>query len=570
MPLIRAQYNRIFGSTTLGRDRRRRWVLICCLVGLILVTACDGSSDDEPSEPIVQSRDLVSEACRLPRSWISRLWRGTVSSRSPDIITVPRTPNFYAGFPSGGFEGTSHSGVWEYLQEVPLVLYGPGFIRAQDPVRLERPVTLADVAPTYAQLLDPRVQIGGPGRPLNKALVPEGRRTTSPKIIVTVVWDGGGWNVLHRWRSEWPFLSKLMRRGTSILEATVGSSPSVTPSVHATLGTGRYPRQHGVVDAQMRVGDDVIASWKRSSPEDLEAPTLADLYDPLTNNRAKIGMVAFRSWHLGMIGHGSFMKGGDKDVAVMNHRDSRLFTQPRWYSRPAGLTDSRGLQQDAELVDVFDGKRDARWREHDVLVDPSDIFESPAWPLYQTRLIKGLIEKEGFGRGGPTDLLYTNFKQIDLLGHAFNMLNREVGDAVRFSDVALKRLVRILNREVGTREWVLMLTADHGQQPNALSVGGWPIGTDELVSDLTSHFGVDEEIVEIWRPTGVWLDQEEMKRSGLTTDEIAQFLAGYTIRESASETKRVPEEFQDRLAERAFQAVFPSESLEEIWACGRG
>ncbi|MGH2703487.1 MAG: alkaline phosphatase family protein, partial [Actinomycetota bacterium] len=342
------------------------------------------------------------------------------------------------------------------------------------------------------------------------------------------------------------------------------------PAVHATLGTGRYPRQHGVVDAQMRVGDEVMASWARSSPKDLEASTLADVYDPLTNNRAKIGMIAFRSWHLGMIGHGSFMKGGDKDIAVMNHRDSRLFTQPRWYSLPTGLADSKGLQQDAASVDVLDGRRDERWREHDVLVDPSDIFESPAWPLYQTRLIQGLIERKGFGQGGPTDLLYTNFKQIDLLGHAFNMLNKEVGDAVHFSDVALKRLVRILNTEVGKREWVLMLTADHGQQPNGLSVGGWPIGTDELISDLTSHFGVDEGIVEIWRPTGVWLDQEEIERANLTTDGIAQFLAGYTIRENASETKRVQEEFQSMLAERVFQAVFPSENLKEVWECGRG
>ncbi|CAN5666345.1 hypothetical protein BH20ACT23_BH20ACT23_22740 [soil metagenome] len=570
MPLIRVERNRIAGSFPLGRDRRRRRVLACCLVGLSLVSACDGSSGDEPNGRTVESRDLVSEACRLPRSWISRIWRGTEPSRSPDIITVPRTPNFYAGFPSGGFEGTSHSGVWGYLQEVPLVLYGPGFIRSQGPVRLERPVTLADVAPTQARLLDPRVQIGGPGRPFIKALVPEGRRISSPKIILTVVWDGGGWNVLRRWRSEWPYLSKLARRGTSILGATVGSSPSVTPSVHATLGTGRYPRQHQVVDAQMRVGGEVHASWARSSPKDLEAPTLADVYDPLTNNRAKIGMVAFRSWHLGMIGHGSFMRGGDKDVAVMNHRDSRLFTQPHWYSLPAGLADPIGLQRGAASVDVFDGRRDGRWRDHDVLADPSHIFESPAWPLYQTRLIEGLIEKDGFGRGGPTDLLYTNFKQIDLLGHAYNMLNREVGDAVHFSDVALKQLVRVLNREVGRKEWVLMLTADHGQQPNALSVGGWPIGTDELISDLTSHFGVGEEIVEIWRPTGVWLDHEEMKRADPTTDEIAQFLAGYTLRESASEPAQVPEQFQSRLAERVFQAVFPSENLEEVWECGWG
>ena len=58
---------------------------------------------------------------------------------------VPQEPNFVGtNFP--------HSGPWDYLQDVPLFWYGPGIIPALG--RVERPVTLADVAPTQAKLLD--------------------------------------------------------------------------------------------------------------------------------------------------------------------------------------------------------------------------------------------------------------------------------------------------------------------------------------------------------------------------------------------------------------------------------
>ena len=66
------------------------------------------------------------------------------------------------------------------------------------------------------------------------------------------------------------------------------------------------------------------------------------------------------------------------------------------------------------------------------------------------------------GADDVPDILFTNYKQIDLVSHAESMNSPQMESVVRASDEALGDLVRILNREVGRGQWVLALTADHG------------------------------------------------------------------------------------------------------------
>jgi hypothetical protein len=92
---------------------------------------------------------------------------------------------------------------------VPFIVRGPGHIRPLGSISLEREVTLADVAPTYARLLgfdwDQR-----DGRPLTGILEQE---SSPPRLILTVSIDGGGWNVLDRWSHSWPNLRVSSMKG---------------------------------------------------------------------------------------------------------------------------------------------------------------------------------------------------------------------------------------------------------------------------------------------------------------------------------------------------------------------
>ena len=503
-------------------------------------------------------------ACRLPAAYVNRIRRGHYPGRSPDLILVPKSPNY-----SGSFTLTSHSGPFPYLQRVPLVFYGPGQVMNTGSIALDREVTVAGIAPTLAELLGVRWPKDRAGGVIEEVLA-ESRDPEKLRLIVVVVWDGGGWNVLNRWPRAWPTLRRLMREGASIRGVTVGSSPSVTPAVHATIGSGAFPARHGIVDIPLRHNGRMIGSFRARSPRHMEVTTLADLYDRSTRNEALVGMYAEHSWHLGMLGHGGFLRRGDKDLAVFVGSDGRVRTNRRFYRLPRYISrESKNPNPAIRAIDAIDGEIDSLWRGHPLTTDPRDMKSTPVSIPLQARLVESLLSREGFGRDRVPDLFFTNYKQIDFIGHVWNMVNPEVKDALRQSDAALARLVRFLNGRVGRGAWALALTADHGQQPAPLNVGAWPYNVKDLANDVAVEFGeAAEQLVLEHRPTGLWFDRKVLARSGATLSEIADFVLKRTAEDDVtSQAADMPPSYLSRLNARIFEAAFPSKRLPVVARC---
>jgi hypothetical protein len=553
--------------------------IISVTMVLALAVACVENSSPEPkaetspaltpdSSPAAAADGRAAlwlkAACSLPTKYVTLIERSYYPGRSPDIFVVPKKPNFF-----GGFSGTTHSGPWDYVQKVPMVLYGPGFIRSQGEIRLNRDSTLADLAATLGELLGTPLPPDHPGVPVTEALLPAEDRPDPPKMVLVVVWDGGGWNVLERWPRAWPTLKGLMEDGTSVADVSVGSSPSVTPAIHATIGTGAWPDSHGFVDIPVRIKGRIGGPFPNATPNLLEVPTLADLYDQRVDNRAIVGMLADHDWHLGMIGHGAYIQGGDKDIAVLiKGATARFLTNPKWYSMPRYLNEIDGLDEFVRSVDLEDGQLDGLWMDHDILTAPPDIVDSPAWIPYQAKVLREMFTRENFGRDAVADLFFTNFKPIDVLGHLFNMINPEVKEAVEYSDDALASLLDWLNTEVGKGKYVVAYTADHGQAPDPQSVGAWPISMPSLVEDVAAHFEVAvSDLFADQRPTGLWLNHATMRSTGIRNEAIADFITDYRIKDNVTPTMDVPDQYRDRMNERLFSAAWPSERTKRVGRC---
>jgi hypothetical protein len=316
-----------------------------------------------------------------------------------------------------------------------------------------------------------------------------------------------------------------------------------------------------------------VPSFGGINPERLEAQTLADVYDRATGNRAKIGIVAKDAMHLGMIGHGAYTSGGDRDIAVLtsvDHSDELVATNPRWYSLPSYMLAVPGLQEAADSIDRSDGQLDGEWMGHEL---PTDVVEdpgfnkAPVWTPYQTELTKTLLKREGFGSDDITDLFFTNYKDPDYVGHAYNFFSQEEGEAIGFADAALGELRSFLDEHVGKKRWVLLLTADHGQSPLPQAVGDWPIDVNELGDDMSAFVGVQQErLIGELKQNGVWFNNRALWSSDVTKRDISHFLLTYTIRDNAGSNK-VPDEYSERLDEPLFDAAFPSSRLDKIMHC---
>lgn len=469
---------------------------------------------------------FAQQACGLPPAWLERVKRGYFEPRSGQISILPRKPAYMSTGPGGW----SHSGPWPYLQRVPLVFYGPGVVRRSEAVT--RPATLADVAPTLARLFGAPFEAHD-GRPL-AAVARRARRAARPRLIVVVVWDGGGWNALNRWPGDWPNLRRFMNDGVSFANATVGSSPSVTPSVHTTLGAGAFPATTGITNIPVRDenGEVEDAFVNGESSRFLRIPTFAETWDEATRNKALVGMVGYEPWHLGMIGKGAERRGGDKDDAAwLDIETNEWVTNPKFYRLPRALPQTSGLQRDLRRTDAADGEVDGAWRDNEILGERDRFEELPGFIDYHGRAMMNMIRDEGYGSDGIPDLLFTNFKQIDRNGHYYNMASPEVHDSVIQTDKVLGRLPKFLNGEVGRGRWVIVVTADHGQQPDWTDVRGYGINPKEVTADINAEFGRVARAV--W-PTEAFIYPGALTKRGVSLADVARFIRAYRLEDNTS------------------------------------
>jgi hypothetical protein len=423
---------------------------------------------------------------------------------------------------------------------------------------VEQRATAADIAPTLAAHLGFDFQAPD-GHPLDRALPAPG--TPPPRLIVVVVWDGGGRNVLARYPDAWPTLKGMIDGGVWYERATVATSPSVTATVHATIGTGAFPATHG------RVGNEAFTppTTPGGHPGGLLVPSLADAWDRANGNAPVVGLTGLRTWHLGMMGDGAWAPGGDRDPVVLLDEDTARWDLPAKlrepYRYPAYASSIPGLDHELRILDERDGELDHAWLGEPVFDDPNSVIATPAYTRWQTRLLREFIPREGFGADDLTDLLFVNVKQIDLVGHRWSMDSPEARAVVAASDQALGDLVAMLDRFVGPGRWLLALTADHGSTPPARVSGGWVIDMGSLLSDIRRRFdtdGDDRSVVDSGSASQIWLDPAELDDERVTPAEVASFIAGYTIGQGARDPSAVPEDRRDDLL---FRAAFPSTEL---------
>jgi Type I phosphodiesterase / nucleotide pyrophosphatase len=488
-------------------------------------------------------------ACNLPVAQLRRTVNGYITGKSGEIQFVLRTPHFFGLY--------SHSGPWNYLQRVPIFFYGPGHVPAAG--EIGRPVTSADIAPTLGRYLDFDFDTAD-GDPLPEAV---DLGVDPPKLVVVVVWDGGGRDVTDAHEDAWEPVRQLVPRGAWFEHATVGTSPSVTPAVHATIGSGVYPRRHGVLDLRIRDGDQLVGPIL-NGPQYMLEPTLADEWDRANGNRPVIGLIASEPT-LGMMGHGSYLDGADRDIAL-GQREGVWGLTPEnqeYFEFLDYVNDIPGLDEAVRRLDTEDGALDGVWLDHP-LETPDDILHTPAYAEYQTDVIAEVIRREGFGADDVPDILFTNYKQIDKMGHRWSFPTPQMDAVVRASAEEFVALTELLDRQVGRGEWVMALTADHGSTPLASQTGAFAIDQTALQNDIDAALDADGDevpVVASFRVTQLWINIAELEENGHDLADVADFLMRYTVEDNAVDPTAVAPELRN---DRLFAAAFPGQVLDDL------
>lgn len=544
--------------------------LVAALGAVYVLQPPRGVPDGAPTE------DQMADEIGAPV--MQHIYNGHVPGRSGDIYLVPKPYSYMLGqwdLTTLGTNtpnlSTTHSNPWDYLTRVPIVLYGPPFI-AND-LTVETPVDISDLAPTYADLIGLQ-NLHADGQPLPDLdawdLMKFDDNPKRPKVIFTLIIDGGGWNALQMHPDSLPHLAALRKQGTTYVNATIGSAPSITGALHSTFGTGSYPRDHGIPGNQMRnENDEVVDTWLDSEdPRYLKLPTISDLWDKANDNKPVVAAVAYEGWHLGMLGRGSLEDGGDKDIAVVwDTEEEEWSTNPDYYTLPSYLqtTDIARLESYEQRLDPRDGLSDGTWFGHTLeqLQEPTVRPGTPAFVRFTGDATAQVFNDEPFGKDDVTDLMWVELKSPDYAGHAWNVTRPEQGDVLAETDAQIWRFKKLLDRKVGKGNYVFAISADHGQQPLPDLFGGWRINNIELQKDIDRRFG--DGIVLKVTPVDIYFHLDEIAADDVSLDDIARFIGSYTLRDNIAEDQpgadRVPE---SRLDEVLFAGAFSGDYIESL------
>jgi predicted AlkP superfamily pyrophosphatase or phosphodiesterase len=462
---------------------------------------------------------------------------------------------------------TTHASSWDYDTDIKLILYGPGFIK--EGARPEK-TTLQNIAPTYAHLIGTTPPAGSMGRVMTEALVPTSKR---PRVILTIVMDGGGRSLYEAWPDAWPVIKGLAGRGVDYTDAKVTQLETATAVSHVAIGTGGYPFTTRIVGNEIYdpAAKRVVQSFPDFSAEFIKAPTLADEYGVSARHKpVVIGTSAQDRAGMGMVGHGASFHPGNKNHIVVlfaqptrpawkeqfpgGDQELRLMTNPDLYSFPAYL---RGRSPLPYAKDLTGGT--GVWMGHKI-DDSANVRFTPAFVDFECDNMMLMLDRESIDQPDVTSLVYLGLKTTDYAAHRWGLESLEAREALRAQDTCVGRMIQKLNARVGEGNYVVTITADHGMMPMPEVAGGHRLSLRTLLEMIDKKFGAKISLGGGF--INLWFDQAKMKEIGVTNQDVAAYLRSLTAGEYYGPREKWPTYLAYRPGERLFFNAYASEQVE--------
>jgi type I phosphodiesterase/nucleotide pyrophosphatase len=462
---------------------------------------------------------------------------------------------------------TTHASSWDYDTDIKFVLYGPGFVR--EGVRLQK-TTLQNIAPTYARMIGTRAPGGSMGRVMTEALVPTAKR---PKVILTIVMDGGGRTLYDAWPDAWPVIKGLAARGVEYTEAKVTQLETATAVSHVAIGSGGYPFTTRIVGNEIYdpAKNQVINSFPDLSPEFVKAPTLADEYGVTAGHKPVVIGTSFQDRAaIGMVGHGAAHHPGNKSHIVIlfdrprtpalraefpgGEQEHRLMTNIDLFSFPAYL---RGRNPTPYVKELTGGT--GVWMGHKI-DDTANVRFSPAYVHFECDNMLLMMDREPIDQADVTALIYMSMKPTDYAGHRWGFESLEARQALRAQDACVGRLLEKLNARVGEGNYVVTITADHGMMPMPEVVNGHRLFLRTLLEMIDQKFGAKIGLGGGF--INLWFDQKKMKEIGVSNADVAAYLQSLTAGDYYGPRQKWPAYLPYRPGERLFFTAYTYEQVE--------
>ncbi len=348
---------------------------------------------------------------------------------------------------------------------------------------------------------------------------------TRPKLVVVIVVDQMRGDYVDKFQGEWSGgLKRLIREGAWFRDAAYPYAATETCVGHATVSTGAFPREHGIV---------ANTWWDRDLQKMVTCTS-----DPTVQNTAYAGGTTTggdSAWRMLLPSFAEELKyqtGGATRVVTFSLKARAAIIlaghqadAATWFDTSTGAWVTSSPYSTMPFVEAFLRKQPmaadfgkiwtlslpkSAYLYKDKAVGASDVdgwtagfphalkgkaqstgpdetfYEqwatSPFADTYLTELAGEAIDSLGLGQGASTDYLGVSYSSVDYVGHTFGPRSREIQDVLVRLDKDLGTLFAHLDRKLGRGNYTVALTADHGVVPIPLEMA--TMGVDAGVLSL--------------------------------------------------------------------------------------
>ena len=411
-----------------------------------------------------------------------------------------------------------------------------------------------------------------------------------PRLILQVTVDQLRGDMPFRYYDRLPKggFKYLIEKGTVYMDAHHAHANTETIVGHATLATGAHPAVHGMVgnlwldrgkgrmvynieddqysllskDAGIDKSTEIDPTQKAAgtdgrSPSAIMVSTFSDELASYTAGESKIFGVSVKDrGAVSMAGHAGkafwFSKANGNFVTSSYYYEK----YPEWVNawNAKGLTSSYSGKTWSLLNDpstyLFRNADDQEWETdvygfgrtfpHEFKEKDSKLFTtfltlSPAGDELVLDFAKTLMEKEALGQDNTTDYLSVSFSSTDYVGHVFGPSSLESEDNLIRLDRTLADLFAFVDKTVGLKNTIIVLSADHGspEAPGYLQKKGLAAGyvqpntwdKTKAIQRLKDRFGIAEELIEMYEHPYLYLNQKVLKEKKLDPAEVENAIA---------------------------------------------
>jgi predicted AlkP superfamily pyrophosphatase or phosphodiesterase len=408
------------------------------------------------------------------------------------------------------------------------------------------------------------------------------------KLVLQITIDGLRADLLSRYQKNFAEggFRYLLDEGVVYTDAHYQHANTETIVGHTTLATGAFPSTHGMVGnvwydrkagelsyniedpdspllpsrKNITSGEQLDPSQKISrtkgrSPDAILVATFSDGLAAYYGGRSKIFGVSGKDRSaVAMAGHVGKAFWYSTDTGDMVTSKYYYDDYPQWASdwnalRKAEKYAGTSWQLLNEKSTYLLAEQDDRAYETD-LKGYGRVFPHPFGSiddkLFLTRLLvspvgdkllldfsKKLISSEQLGQDDIPDYFSISFSAVDVVNHFFGPSSLENEDTVLQLDRTLADLFKYIDKTVGLKHTLIVLSADHGMadMPEYMTEQGYKVGRIkqqtiiETANDVgKKQFGIDSIARYFFRPY-MYLDEDKIAKAELSMAEVERAIA---------------------------------------------